>query len=106
MKKRGLFVFMLCVFLAAGAAVAAEPIPLEKINPSYIYIGPVGDGGWTYMQDAGREIFLERRKKRSNASKLKDTFSTIHDRYLILAHQFLTCLLVIKPKALLITSCF
>ncbi|RRD65610.1 BMP family ABC transporter substrate-binding protein [Fretibacterium sp. OH1220_COT-178] len=55
MKKRGLFIFMLCVFLAAGAAVAAEPIPLEKINPSYIYIGPVGDGGWTYMQDAGRE---------------------------------------------------
>ena len=31
-----------------------EAIPAEKINCGFVYIGPVGDGGWTYMHDQGR----------------------------------------------------
>ncbi len=54
MKKRSLFLLVLCVCFAAGAAMAGEPIPVEQINPGFIYIGPVGDGGWTYMQEMGR----------------------------------------------------
>ncbi len=53
MKKLVLFLFVLCACSVAGAAVAG-PVPVEEINPGYIYIGPVGDGGWTYMQDMGR----------------------------------------------------
>lgn len=48
-----LFLFVLCMCSMTGAALAA-PIPPEAINPGYVYIGPVGDGGWTYMQDIGR----------------------------------------------------
>lgn len=54
MKKRGLLLCVLCVCWAAAAAMAAGPVPVEEMNPSYVYVGPVGDGGWTYMQDAGR----------------------------------------------------
>ncbi|MDR2137794.1 MAG: BMP family ABC transporter substrate-binding protein [Synergistaceae bacterium] len=53
MKKFALFVFILCALGMAGGAWAA-PIPAEEVNPGYVYIGPVGDGGWTYMQDIGR----------------------------------------------------
>jgi basic membrane protein A len=53
MKKVIALLFVLCSCLAAGAALAA-PVPIEEINPGYIYIGPVGDGGWTYMLDVGR----------------------------------------------------
>ena len=49
-----LFLFVLCACSVAGGAFAA-PVPVEEINPGYIYIGPVGDGGWTYMQDVGRQ---------------------------------------------------
>ena len=35
--------------LAAGMAQAAEPL-----KAAFVYIGPVGDGGWTYQHDQGR----------------------------------------------------
>ena len=54
MRKRNLFVFVLCVCLMSGAAMAMEPVPVDKMNPGFIYLGPVGDGGWTYMQEMGR----------------------------------------------------
>ncbi|NLL37019.1 MAG: BMP family ABC transporter substrate-binding protein [Fretibacterium sp.] len=55
MKRRGLFLLVVCaLLLAVGPAVAREPVPVEEINPGFIYIGPVGDGGWTYMQEMGR----------------------------------------------------
>ncbi|MDO7785961.1 BMP family ABC transporter substrate-binding protein [Desulforamulus aquiferis] len=31
----------------------------EKLKIAFIYVGPIGDGGWTYAQDLGR-IFLEK----------------------------------------------
>ncbi|GHV37761.1 BMP family ABC transporter substrate-binding protein [Synergistales bacterium] len=57
-SKSNVFLFVLCVVCAAlgfTAPVLAAQIPVEQINPGYIYIGPVGDGGWTYMQDMGRQ---------------------------------------------------
>lgn len=43
------FVFMFC-----GTVFAAfPPVPAEEINPGFVYIGPVGDGGYTFMHDKG-----------------------------------------------------
>jgi basic membrane protein A len=53
MKKLIMFLFVLCACTVAGAAVAA-PVPIEQINPGYVYVGPVGDGGWSFMLDEGR----------------------------------------------------
>ena len=52
MKK--CFLFVLCACVVVGTAAWGAPVPVEEINPGYIYVGPVGDGGWTYMQDIGR----------------------------------------------------
>ena len=46
-------------FIFCSAAFAAfPPVPVEKINPGFIYIGPIGDGGYTFMHDKGR-LFME-----------------------------------------------
>ena len=37
---------------AAASAAAAKPEPLKV---AFIYIGPVGDGGWTFAHDNGRK---------------------------------------------------
>ncbi len=39
----------LAIVFAAGAASAAE-----QLKVGFIYVGPVGDHGWTYQHDQGR----------------------------------------------------
>ena len=44
--------------LLATAAVAmglATGAMAEKTKVGFIYVGPVGDGGWTYEHDQGRK---------------------------------------------------
>lgn len=49
LKKAGLI--LACAFgLVAGAASAADP---SKIG--FVYVGPVGDHGWSYRHDVGRK---------------------------------------------------
>jgi len=41
-----------------AAAPAAAPAPAAKVEPlkiGFIYVGPVGDAGWTYAHDLGRK---------------------------------------------------
>ena len=41
---------------AAPAAGSAIPAPEEgKFNVAFVYVGPVGDGGWSYAHDQGRK---------------------------------------------------
>ncbi len=50
MKKLiGMVALALAMTFAAGAAVAAD-----KLKVGFIYIGPIGDHGWTYAHDQGR----------------------------------------------------
>ena len=49
LKKAGL-VLACALGLAAGAASAADP---SKIG--FVYVGPVGDHGWSYRHDIGRQ---------------------------------------------------
>ena len=54
MKK--LILMMVCVsmILGASAASAFEPVAAKDLKVGFVYVGPVGDGGWTYMHDMGR----------------------------------------------------
>ncbi|MCL1941776.1 MAG: BMP family ABC transporter substrate-binding protein [Synergistaceae bacterium] len=56
---RKVFVTVLALALFAGFIAAcpaeADKTAIEDINPGFIYIGPPGDGGWTYMQEKGRQ---------------------------------------------------
>lgn len=56
--------------LAASFAVsAAAPAAEEPLKVAFVYIGPVGDAGWTYAHDQGR---LEMQK--ALGGKVKSTF--------------------------------
>jgi simple sugar transport system substrate-binding protein len=41
--------------LAVGLATAAAADGHEKTKVGFVYVGPVGDGGWTYEHDQGRK---------------------------------------------------
>ena len=50
MKKLiGMVAVALAMTLASGAASAAD-----KLKVGFIYVGPIGDHGWTYAHDQGR----------------------------------------------------
>ena len=51
---------------AAPAPVAAAPAPL---NIAFAYVGPVGDGGWTFAHDQARKAL-----EKEYGDKIKTTF--------------------------------
>jgi|YelNatPaOPRAMG01_1025707.scaffolds.fasta_scaffold03830_9 basic membrane protein A len=68
----GMVIFLLLSLLITSCAPAtqtptatsptptATPTPTEKtLKVAFIYVGPIGDGGWTYEHDQGRQM-LER----------------------------------------------
>lgn len=55
MKRFAWLLVFALVFTLCGAAHAEfPPVPAEEINPGFVYIGPIGDGGWTFMHEKGR----------------------------------------------------
>ncbi len=40
---------------AAPASAAAAPAKAEPLKVAFAYVGPVGDGGWTFAHDGGRK---------------------------------------------------
>ena len=49
MNRRTLFASVAAATLAATTAFAQDPV-----KAGFVYVGPVGDGGWTYEHDKGR----------------------------------------------------
>ena len=41
--------------LVALALTTSGAFAAEKIKVGFVYVGPVGDGGWTYEHDQGRK---------------------------------------------------
>ncbi|HSV31760.1 MAG TPA: BMP family ABC transporter substrate-binding protein [Atribacteraceae bacterium] len=58
-KITWIVVGLLVVFLGAGA-LAFEPISPEELRVGFVYVGPVGDGGWTFMHDLSRRSIEEK----------------------------------------------
>jgi basic membrane protein A len=53
----------------ASAPAAAAPAPAAPLNIAFAYIGPVGDGGWTFAHDNGRKAL-----EKEFGDKIKTTF--------------------------------
>jgi len=51
---------MAAAALAASLALGASAIAQEKLKVGFIYVGPVGDFGWSYQHDQGR-LALEKK---------------------------------------------
>ncbi|MFZ6757263.1 BMP family ABC transporter substrate-binding protein [Undibacterium sp. Ji50W] len=54
---------------AAPASVAAVPAAPEPLKVGFIYVGPVGDAGWTFAHDVGRKAV-----EAKYGDKVKTTF--------------------------------
>ena len=54
MRKMALIVALLTLCLFSTAAMSFEAVPADKLKAAWLYNGPIGDGGWTYMHDLGR----------------------------------------------------
>ena len=53
-RKSALGLLAGCMF-AAGGAGAADPLKM-----AWVYVGPVGDGGWTFAHDLGRKEAMKK----------------------------------------------
>ena len=49
---------------AKPAAPAAAPAATatKEVKAGFVYVGPVGDGGWTFAHDNGRKAMIENLK--------------------------------------------
>jgi basic membrane protein A and related proteins len=56
------------VALAAGSSVGIA-VAQEKLKIGFVYVGPVGDFGWTYQHEVGRRALVEH-----YGSKIETTF--------------------------------
>lgn len=59
MKKGLLFVGVLLLMMALFVGCSQEEAPAEETSSEemtvgFVYVGPIGDGGWTYAHDQGR----------------------------------------------------
>lgn len=56
MKKLSLIAVLLVFCFSATAFAAPGPIKYQDQKPTFIYVGPKGDGGYNYMHDIGRQM--------------------------------------------------
>ena len=49
---KGLIIIGLCLIMASGIAIAGD----KKLKAGFIYVGPVGDYGWSHAHDIGRKF--------------------------------------------------
>ncbi|MFZ3119453.1 MAG: BMP family ABC transporter substrate-binding protein [Variovorax sp.] len=54
---------------ASAPAAAAAPAPAAPLNIAFAYVGPVGDGGWSFAHDNGRKAL-----EKAFGDKVKTTF--------------------------------
>ena len=59
------------VALALGTAISGASAQ-EKLKVGFIYVGPVGDMGWTYQHEVGRRAIQEQFKDKIDTSFLEN----------------------------------
>lgn len=58
MKKT--FFLLAAATALAGIAAPANAAGMDKVKACFIYVGPVGDFGWSYQHDQGRQFVVEK----------------------------------------------
>ncbi len=57
LMKKMLLLLMVITLSCATTTLAMDPV--KEIKAGFIYVGPVGDAGWTYAHDQGRKAMEE-----------------------------------------------
>ena len=69
-QRSGLFRKAAALLLGAGVALgAATMAAADPLKVAFVYLGPVGDGGWTYQHDLGRKAL-----EKAFGDKVKTTY--------------------------------
>lgn len=55
-----------------GVNGAANAAGMDKVKACFVYVGPVGDGGWTYQHDQGRLALIEAYGDKVDASTYQE----------------------------------
>ena len=55
-----------------GFAGGAQAAGMDKVKACFVYVGPVGDGGWTYQHDQGRQAVQAEFGDRVDASTYQE----------------------------------
>jgi basic membrane protein A and related proteins len=60
--RRGFLKLAAATVLTAAAtlAVDGDALAQQKLKVGFIYVGPVGDFGWSYQHDQGRKAVVEK----------------------------------------------
>jgi len=58
MKKT--LLFLAAATALAGYSTTASAQAMDKVKACFIYVGPVGDFGWSYQHDQGRQYVVEK----------------------------------------------
>ena len=58
--------------LAVGLAVSGGAMAQDKVKACWVYVGPVGDGGWTFQHDQGRLAVIEAFGDKVDASTFQE----------------------------------
>jgi len=66
------------LLLATAAALMAMPAAsfaqgMDKVKACFIYVGPVGDGGWTYQHDLARQALVAEYGDKVDASTYQES---------------------------------
>lgn len=67
--RHGLRAHVIALLLSLGLALATSAGATEPLKVAFVYVGPVGDAGWTYAHDQGR-LMLEKEM----GDKVKTTY--------------------------------
>jgi basic membrane protein A and related proteins len=62
----GIVAAFLVLFLGSHA-------PAQQLSAAFIYVGPVGDAGWTYRHDAGRKCLESLRIRTAYVESVPET---------------------------------
>ena len=58
--------------LAVGLAVSGGAMAQDKVKACWIYVGPIGDGGWSFQHDQGRLAVIEAFGDKVDASTFQE----------------------------------
>lgn len=67
-------ILMASAAMALGLAFGggAQAAGMDKVKACFVYVGPVGDGGWTYQHDQGRQALIAKFGDKVDASTFQE----------------------------------
>ncbi|MGO4907591.1 BMP family ABC transporter substrate-binding protein [Pseudorhodobacter sp. W20_MBD10_FR17] len=67
-------IMMATAAMALGLAFGggAQAAGMDKVKACFVYVGPVGDGGWTYQHDQGRQAVIAEFGDKVDASTFQE----------------------------------